>query len=406
MKFDLNNPETLFIDSRLESDVVNSMSEDTFKRVLFHGYSMKLSDISFQEGCPIMVKINNLVFPISKQALSAAVIQRVVSILHNAGVGDDSALQDIMHGKPSQVTYTFKFKRPGDDFGERASVRYRCNVIRDSGTSVCITMRLNNDEIKDLKDIGHSHDGIVYSNMFPMKGLNLITGAVDSGKTTLIYSCLGHFIRHSPRSAFIHTYENPIEGDLRGFARRHGVTNKVISQTPVPGGCANFMEGIENSLRRNTDIILIGEIRTRSEVEAVITGVNSTGKLLMGTLHTDSSAMTIDRLVHSLHSSNEGEMRAKIYDLLSALNIIVSQKLLSTVDKKRVAVYEVFQLDQSTRKELQRLEPEKLTQTIEGMMLDKKQTMVHMAKSHLDDGRISKETFLDFKNSFSYGSML
>lgn len=99
-------------------------------------------------------------------------------------------------------------------------------------------------------------------------------------------------------------------------------------------------------------------------------------------------------------------MRAKIYDLLSALNIIVSQKLLSTVDKKRVAVYEVFQLDQSTRKELQRLEPEKLTQTIEGMMLDKKQTMVHMAKSHLDDGRISKETFLDFKNSFSYGSML
>lgn len=403
-KFDLSRPETLLLPPHIDDSISMMMDVELFRYILHHGYQMKLSDFSFQEGVPIMIKINNLVFPVSRRPLNRSTIQRIISILHNATEGDDSAYQNIMHGEPANSTYTFKMKDP--DSGKRFGIRYRFNVIRDQEISVCVTMRLNNDEILDLSAIGQSENGEIYQNMFPMKGLNLITGAVDSGKTTLMYACLGHFVRYSPRSAFIHTYEKPIEADLKAFAKKHGVLNKVIGQTPVPGGCANFSEGIENSLRRNTDIILIGEIRTKHEVESVVTGVNITGKLLMGTLHTDSAPMTIDRLIHTLQSENEGETRAKIYDLLSALNMIVSQKLLSTVDKKRVAVYELLTFDKSLKKHLQSLEPQNLTRELENIMIENGKTMVHMAHEYLLQGRISKEVFTDFKSSFSYGGPL
>lgn len=404
INFDLNKPETLFIPVHIEQMMSVAMDENLFREILYHGYKMSLTEISIQEGVPIMIKINNLVFPITRSPINASVLLRMVSILHSASQGDDSAYQQVMHGTPANTTYMFKVLN--QETQERKPVRYRFNVIRDQEISASITMRLNNDEIKTLEQIGQTEDGVIYRNMFPMKGLNFITGAVDSGKTTLIYACLAHFIKNSPRSAFIHTYESPIEGDLKGYARKHNILNKVVSQTPVPGGVKTFSEAIENSLRRNSDIILLGEIRTRAEIEAVISGVNSTGKLLMGTLHTDSTAMAIDRLIHGLHSSNEGEMRAKIFDLLSALNMIVSQKLLSTVDKKRVAVHEQLIIDMPLRKHLQSLPPEKITSEIEKIMIDGKKTMVHMAKNFLDEGRISNEVYSEFKSSFSYGDIL
>lgn len=403
MRFDLKKPETLLIPESLELELVTHVTEKTFRAVLFHGYKMKLSDISIQEGAPIMIKINNFVFPITRRSIKGFILQEIITILHNGAPGDNSAYQTIMTAQPSNITYTFKFLNEDET---RTNVRYRVNVIREQERSINITMRLNNDEIKNLEEIGLSENSTIYKNMFRMKGLNFITGSVDSGKTTLIYACLGHFIRHSPRSAFIHTYENPIEGDLEGWRKKHNIANKVVSQTPVPGGVANYTEAIENSLRRNSDIIVVGEVRTRSEVEGVITGVNATGKLLMGTLHTDSTAMTIDRLIHALHSSNEGEMRAKIFDLISAFNMIVSQKLLSTVDMKRVAVNEELSFDHSLKKHLQSLPPEKLTKEVETIMLDSNKTMVHMAKEFMLEGRISKEVYHDFKYSFSYGEKI
>lgn len=398
--FDLSNPSTLFLPTHIEERATTNVDENAFREILKHGHEMSISDISIQELSPIMIKINNLVYPITKRPLTRHIVQKMISILHGASEGDNSAYQKIMHGQPSNSTYSFKIL---NEDGTRTSVRYRYNVIRDQEVSVCITMRLNNDEIKDLSNIGLDENHVIYKNMFPMKGLNLITGSVDSGKTTLIYACLGHFIKYSPRAAFIHTYESPIEGNLKGYAHRHRVMNKVVSQTPVPGGVKTFTEGIENSLRRNTDIILIGEIRTRSEVEAVMTGVNVTGKLLMGTLHTDSTAMTIDRLINALHSENESETRAKVYQLLSAMNMIVSQKLLSTVDKKRIAVNECLTFDIALKRRLQNIPPEKLTREIEEIMLNSNGTMVHKAKEHMLSGRISKDVYNEFKSSFSYG---
>jgi defect-in-organelle-trafficking protein DotB len=399
MHYDLNNPDSLLISPELEDDIINNMDQNVFRKILLHGYRLGVSDISFQEGMPLIIKKNNLVFRISRSYLQRTSIANATSIIHNANIGDDSALTGIMQGNPSNPTYTFGFR---NDLQDITNVRYRINLIKDGEKSMSIIMRLNNDDILDLNTIGLSEDGEIYKNMFPLKGLNLITGTVDSGKTTLIYSCLKHFIINSPRSAFIDTLESPIEGDLRSIPSRYGIFNKKVNQIPVPGGVGSFSQGITECLRRNTDIIVTGEIRTPDEVNGVINGVLQTGKLIMGTMHTDNAAVSINRMVYALNNNNPSEVKAKVYDLLSSLNMVVSQKLLETVDKKRCAVNEAFILNHDTRILLQALPLESISKEIKGIMNEEKKTIIHSALKQLELGRISEETFDNFKASYGY----
>ena len=265
-----------------------------------------------------------------------------------------------------------------------------------------MVMRLNSEDIYNLEDIGLTKDSIIYKNMFPMKGINLITGSVDSGKTTLIYACLKEFILHDERHAFIDTYENPIEGDLENLVIEHSIENKSVRQCPSPQGVKTFSEGIENSLRKNSDIILAGEVRTSDEVTAIINGALATGKLIMATLHTDSIPVTFSRLLNSLHSSNEGKMRALVYDLIKSMNIIVSQKLLTTVDIKRVAVNEVLIFTKELKERLTSVPMERLTHEITQVMIESKNTMVNKAEILLSKGVISQDVFDEFKRNFAY----
>jgi Tfp pilus assembly pilus retraction ATPase PilT len=235
-----------------------------------------------------------------------------------------------------------------------------------------------------------------------MKGLNLFTGSVDSGKTTTIFACLKYFILHDLRSAFINTYENPIEADLRKIAEECPLQNKSVFQCPVPQGVTTFEIGVEQSLRRNADIIVTGEVRTRDEILAVVNGVLATGKLLMATLHTDNIAVTINRLIRTLKTESEGETKSIIYDLISSLNLIVSQKLLTTVDLNRVAVSEVLHFTKEVKERLHNVEIDQISREVKSIMLEKNDTMVDKAKTLFRLGKITETVYNDFKESFSY----
>ncbi len=400
--FDLSKPETLLMPDDIDDALCNHINEELFKKILTWGKALNVSDIVFQIGVPIKIKKNNLVYCITKCDLSVTAVVRFIGIIYGARDGDDSAYQRIMAGaedNDNNTTYAYKVGNAGQ---AKKTIRYRVNCLRDGDTDASIVMRLNNDQILSLEQIGQTRDGEIYKHMFPMKGLNLITGSVDSGKTTLIYACLNEFILNDPKHAFIDTYEMPIEGDLREVARKNGIQNKSVRQCPVPLGVRNFSDGISQSLRRNADIILIGEIRTQEEVIGVINGVLATGKLVMGTLHTDNIPVTFSRLYNTLSSSNEGQMRSLIYDLVSSTNMIVSQKLLQTVDKKRVAVFESLVFTKAVKERLNAVPMENLTAEITAIMKESDNTMVDKAKRLFEAGRLSKEVYIEFKNSFSY----
>jgi Tfp pilus assembly pilus retraction ATPase PilT len=397
--FDLRKPDTLLMSEDIDEALYSFIDEKLLRKILLWGKLINVSDIAFQEGMPVIIKKNNLVFPITRGTLDTSVISRFLGIIYGAKDGDDSAFQRVMSVDDTNTTYVFKV---GDSGTEKQSVRYRVNCIRDAEGGASIRMRLNNEQILKLEDIGLTEASEIYQNMFPVKGLNLVTGSVDSGKTTLIYACLGNFIERDPRSAFIDTFESPIEGNLKAVAQKAKVFNKIVNQCPVPIGVKSFSQGVEEALRRNTDIILAGEVRKPDEAVGLVQGVLSTGKLLMATLHTDNIPVTFSRLLEMLHSDNEGKMRSMIYDLISSMNMIVSQKLLTTVDLSRVAVNEVLVFTKEIKKRLNSIPIEKVSSEIEKIMLESGSTMVDKAESLRDQGIISEETFLKFKDSFSY----
>ncbi|MEG3764897.1 ATPase, T2SS/T4P/T4SS family [Alteromonas sp. 14N.309.X.WAT.G.H12] len=397
---DIQDPTSLFLPDSIEEEIVNGMSPQTINKIFSYGRLLKVSDVIFQVGFPIWIKINNFVFPISKSEISLTVMQQIIEALFKAPEGDDRAFMEVMSGKNPDISYTFKISKSGqrDKF-----IRYRVNITRDGESGLSAFCRLNNEVIPKLEDIGQSPGGEIYQSMFRMKGTVLVTGAVDSGKTTLVYSCLNHFILYDERPAVINTYENPIEGDLQTPAKEYSeVGNKVVCQCPVPQGAADFKDGVKRSLRRNADIILLGEIRTPDEADSFVEGANATAKLMIATLHTDSIPLTIDRMLNLLRKDSQGETQAMLNAYLNTANMIVSQKLINTIDKKRVAAYECLVFTQEVREKLKSVSIDEITETVAQIMKSNGNTMVDKARKYYEQGIISEKTFREFERDFGY----
>jgi Tfp pilus assembly pilus retraction ATPase PilT len=385
--------DDLYIDEGLEREAWTSMSEDSLRDILLHVAKNKVSDVYFQTEGVVKVKKNNTVVPISKAPLSEFACKRVINIM----AGNDDAYMNIMQGKPKNFSYRFKTKLPN---GRRVQIMFRVNAIRDE-PGICVSMRYNPSDILSLEQIGLDANSPIYKNMFPRKGLVIVTGPTDSGKTTLLYACLREAVIDPDRSFVLNTYESPIEGNLKAVARKYNVINKVISQSEVPQAVGSFNDGLNESLRRNSDIILTGEIRKSDEVEAVVNGVGKMGRLILGTMHTTTTANTVNRMITAIDGS-EGEKRAMAYDLIEGLHMVVSQALLKTADGGRVAVSEHHVFDQKTKTRLQKVGMENYSQEIKKIMLEKGNTILDDAKMKLQDKIITQDEFDRFSETCGY----
>jgi len=398
--FDLRKPETLLIPDELDDDLRAHVNERVFKSILMWAYKLDVSDVAFQEGMPVMIKKNNLVFPISKAKITSISISRFIGIIYGSKEGDNNAFQRVLSGDGTNYSYKFTISKPGE---ERREIRFRTNAIRDgSDNTGSIRLRLNNETIYTLEEIGLSPEHEIYKNMFPTKGMVLITGSVDSGKTTLIYSCLRHFIESKQRPAFIDTFENPIEGNLKKVAMKCENFQVVVNQCPVPIGVKSFSGAIPEILRRNTDITLLGEVRTSDEAIGLIQGTLATGKLMLATLHTDSVPVTFSRLLEMLRMDSEAKTRSMVFDLISNLSMIVSQKLLTTVELKRIAVNETLVFTREIQDRLKKVEIEHIAKEIALIMIESENTMVHKARRFHKEGILSDEVFFNFEKDYSY----
>lgn len=385
--------ENLYIDEDLEREAWTSMSDDSLRDILLHVAKNKVSDVYFQTESVVKVKKNNTVIPMSKAPLSEFACKRVINIM----AGNDDAYMNIMQGKPRNFSYRFKAKLPS---GKRVQVMFRVNAIRDE-PGICVSMRYNPSDILSLEQIGLDVNSPIYKNMFPRKGLVIVTGPTDSGKTTLLYACLREAVIDPTRSFVLNTYESPIEGNLKAVARKHNIINKVISQSEVPQAVDSFNDGLNESLRRNSDIILTGEIRKSDEVEAVVNGVGKMGRLILGTMHTTTTANTVNRMITAIDGS-EGEKRAMAYDLIEGLHMVVSQALLKTADGGRVAVSEYHVFDQKTKARLQKAGMENYSKEIKKIMIEKGNTILDDAKMKLQEKIITQDEFDRFSETCGY----
>jgi twitching motility protein PilT len=162
------------------------------------------------------------------------------------------------------------------------------------------------------------------------KGLVLVTGPTGSGKSTTLAAMVDYCNKN--RKDHILTVEDPIE-----FV--HESKSSLINHREVGIHTRSFGSALKGALREDPDIILVGEMRDLETIELALTAA-STGHLVFGTLHTQSAAKTIDRIIDVFPADQQNKTRATLSE---ALKGVVAQNLFKRIDKKgRVAALEIL----------------------------------------------------------------
>ena len=210
-------------------------------------------------------------------------------------------------------------------------IRLRVNISLSDDIPLC-TLRIIKNDLPPYESLGVPD--VVRRMTYQPQGLILVTGKTNSGKSTTLNALINHINENQNKK--ILTLENPIE-------YKHHSKKSLIVQKEIGKGkdSLTFSEGVKNSLREDCDILVIGEIRDKSTMEAAIEMAES-GHLVIGTLHTKSCAETIDRMINFYEVRDQASIK---YLLSSLLKLVVSQRLLPGVDGKLVLVPEVMVVD-------------------------------------------------------------
>ncbi|MEM7624666.1 MAG: type IV pilus twitching motility protein PilT [Planctomycetota bacterium] len=218
----------------------------------------------------------------------------------------------------------FGFAYGPQDDPER-SARFRVSIFRQKGSVAMVLRRIPN-KLLDIDKIGLPP--IVKDLIRRPRGLFLVTGPTGSGKTTTLASMIDYVNMNLDRH--IITVEDPIE-----YYQPH--KKSIVNQREVGTDVPSFSEALRRALRQDPDVILVGEMRDLETIEAAITAAE-TGHLVFGTLHTNSAAGTINRLIDAFPTNQQQQVRAQ---LSVALIAVLSQQLLKRVDTKGMcAAYE------------------------------------------------------------------
>jgi twitching motility protein PilT len=205
--------------------------------------------------------------------------------------------------------------------------RFRVNCFQQRNAYGSV-MRAIPHVIKPLHELGIPEQIARFARM--ARGLVLVTGPTGSGKTTTLASLLD--LANSERRDHIVTIEDPIE-----FLHHH--RRCIVNQREVGVDTSGFSEALKRVLRQDPDIILVGELRDLETVSTALTAAE-TGHLVLATLHTQSAAQTIDRVIDIFPSHQQQEIRAQ---LSTALQGVVTQALVKQADGQgRTVVCEVM----------------------------------------------------------------
>jgi twitching motility protein PilU len=204
--------------------------------------------------------------------------------------------------------------------------RFRVNVFRQRGSAGMVIRRVK-AEVSSLAELGLPD--ILKEISMSKRGLVLVVGATGSGKSTTLAAMVDH--RNDTESGHIITIEDPIE-----FVHRH--KKSIVTQREVGFDTHSFQAALKNTLRQAPDVILIGEIRDTETMEAAVTFAE-TGHLCLGTLHSNNANQAIERIMNFFPL----ERHAQIYLQLSLnLRSIISQRLIPSLDGRRVAALEIL----------------------------------------------------------------
>ena len=231
-----------------------------------------------------------------------------------------------------------------------AGVRCRLNLFRQQGT-YSAAIRLLNDHIPALEELGLPEavqEFTAYS-----QGLVLITGETGSGKSTTLAALLDR-INHT-QALHILTLEDPVE-------YIYTPDRCLINQREIGRDTQSFATGLRAALREDPDVILVGEMRDLDTIQTALTAAE-TGHLVFGTVHTNSAADSVDRIVDVFPAERQQQIRLQLSMTLKA---VLSQQLLPRANQPgRVLACEVMKTDDAIRNLIREGKPPQIQNAIQ-----------------------------------------
>jgi twitching motility protein PilT len=323
------------------------------------------SDIHITPGRQPMLRIQG-----SMRALETVSISKEGSVALFNSCANESSQQAIQ--RDGQTDFALSVDQPD------GSMRgFRVNAVQ-SLNGIAMTLRLISNKIPTPQDIGISKK--IMDKLETASGIFLVTGATGSGKSTTLASIIQHLANAEGRK--IVTVEQPIE-----YRFEHG--RSAVVQREVPNHARNFADTLRAMLRQDPDVIMVGELRDLDEIRVALTAAE-TGHLVLSTLHTNSAAESINRLVDVFPGDEQQMVKTK---LSQALLGVISQDLLPRADGEgRVLAYEVLLNTPAIANYIRRGEAHRILSTIQTSAREGMHTFDDYVQRLYDAGAISEET--------------
>lgn len=337
----------------------------TIEALLEECVNHEASDLHLQSGLPPILRIDGVLRPITTYPV---LDEKLVQDLIFATLDEDQ--QKILL-KDKEFDYSFAF----GDLG-----RFRVNAFQQMG-NFAAAFRLIPTKIKTLEELGVP--AVVESFADHPHGLVLVTGPTGSGKSTTLAALIDKI--NSEKAVHIITIEDPIE-----FT--HHSKRAVVAQREVHYDTFSFAAALRSILREDPDVVLIGEMRDLETIQAAITTAE-TGHLVFATLHTNSAAQSVDRIIDVFPAHQQSQIRAQ---LANVLNGIVSQRLIPAIDGGRLCVAEILVANPAVRAIIREGKTHQLDMAIQTSIDQGMQTMDRELAKYVKDGKISYDVAREY----------
>lgn len=276
------------------------------------------SDLHIVAGRHPTIRIDGLLVPLVKE--------RVLSPQDTEAFAFTLTTQDQKEEflEKGELDFAYSFK-------EKA--RFRINIYRERGF-IAVSCRFIPTKIRTLAELGLPKNFASFTER--SQGLVLVTGPIGHGKSTTLAALLD-IINHS-RNVHILTIEDPIEYLFEP-------DRAIITQREVKKDTKDFYTALTHTFRQDVDVIMIGEMRDPETIATAITAAE-TGHLVFATLHTNSAAQTVDRIIDSFPGSQQNQIRAQLAAILLG---VISQRLLPKMNGGRIPACELMVANSAIR---------------------------------------------------------
>ena len=280
----------------------------TIRDIIIESHSRKASDVHFVFGLPVKIRVDG-----SLENLDAEILT-------------DEALELYARELAGDKYDTCRQMGELDIAATIEGLRLRINIFRQQ-KHTSIAIRILNDYIPEIEELGLPK--IVQKFPEYKNGLILVTGETGSGKSTTLAAIINR-INHT-RYDHVITLEDPVE-------YVYTPDKCVINQREIGTDTASYADGLRSILREDPNVILIGEMRDLNTISAALTAAE-TGHLVFATLHTNSAADSIDRMISVFPMGEQQQIRLQ---LSTTLRAVMAQQLIPKLGGGRAAACEVM----------------------------------------------------------------